>query len=552
MTDNRLKQHIASAFDGLTPQTTFEDIRRQVVAAPERRQVTMTVIKTSKTNKFAKTALTAVAACLLLAVGLFGGVYYSNNIAVDSVIDIDVNPSIELTTNKNDRVLSAEAVNHDGDDILDGMDLTKTDLKVAVNAIIGSMVQKGYVVDDHSSILVSVQNKSQQKAASIKAEVLADIDRSLGQYNIPAPVINQTVTETDDARRLAEETGISLGKAVFVKNLVSKDATLKEQELAAMSIRQLAELVVEKKLDIRDIADYDADDSIWENSADAIDEVDDDEDDEDERPVTTTTEKTTEAVTETTTKATTAAIVSLTPEQAKAKALAHAGLTADQVTFEKVQLDRDDGVTYYDVEFRAGNVEYDYEIHHVSGQVLEWDKDVDDDIPVTTKNKTTTTTQAKPTAHLMTEEEAKDKALAHAGLTAKEVTFEKVELDRDDGTPYYEVEFHKGNVEYSYDIHAVSGRVLEWDKDIDDDIPVTTKRKATTAGNRLTTREVKSIALKHAGLTSKEVVGLTAELDRDDGVTYYEVEFRKDNVEYSYEIDAVSGKILHHESEIDD
>ena len=557
MTDNRLKQRIASAFDALTPETRFEDIRTQVASAPERRQVTMTVIR-PKTNRFAKTALSAVAACLLLAAGLFGGIYYSNNIAVDSVIDIDVNPAIELTTNRNDRVLTAEAVNADGADILDGMDLTKSDLKVAVNALIGSMVQKGYVVDDTSGILVSVQNKSEQKAQTIRAEVLADIDDSLGQYNIPAPVINQTVTDTSSARELAEAEGISLGKAVFIKNLVAKDATLNEKELAPLTITQLAKLVVERNLDIRDVADYDADDSIWENIADSIEDVDeDDEDDEDDRHVTTakptttaaeTTAAPTQVKTTAATSAPTTAVVSLTTEQAKAKALAHAGLTADEVTFTKAKLERDDGVTFFDIEFRKGNVEYDYEIHHTSGKVLEWDKETDDDTPAATKRKTTTTATAKPTFSV---EPLKAAALAHAGVSADEATFTKVEYDREDGTAHYDIEFRVGNVEYEYEIDA-DGKVLSWDKDVDDDAPVTTRRKTTTSSALISTRKAKSIALNHAGLTSDQVTRLTAERDRDDGVTYYEVEFRVGNAEYSYEIDAVSGEILDWEKEIDD
>ena len=42
------------------------------------------------------------------------------------------------------------------------------------------------------------------------------------------------------------------------------------------------------------------------------------------------------------------------------------------------------------------------------------------------------------------------------------------------------------------------------------------------------------------------------ELDRDDGYTYYEVEFRVGRMEYEYEIDAYSSAILKAESDYDD
>ncbi|MBQ1934111.1 MAG: PepSY domain-containing protein, partial [Clostridia bacterium] len=41
------------------------------------------------------------------------------------------------------------------------------------------------------------------------------------------------------------------------------------------------------------------------------------------------------------------------------------------------------------------------------------------------------------------------------------------------------------------------------------------------------------------------------ELDKDDGKYVYEVSFKKDGVEYDYEIDAASGKIIEFDSEKD-
>ena len=48
--------------------------------------------------------------------------------------------------------------------------------------------------------------------------------------------------------------------------------------------------------------------------------------------------------------------------QAKAAALDHAGLSDSDVTFTKVELERDNGRAEYDVEFVSGDYEYDYKI----------------------------------------------------------------------------------------------------------------------------------------------------------------------------------------------
>ncbi|RRD95700.1 peptidase M56 [Clostridiales bacterium COT073_COT-073] len=65
-------------------------------------------------------------------------------------------------------------------------------------------------------------------------------------------------------------------------------------------------------------------------------------------------------------------------EKAKAIALAHAGLNANQVVFETAKLDTDDGVQVYDIDFKAGQVEYDYEIDAKTGNIRDFSKEIDD------------------------------------------------------------------------------------------------------------------------------------------------------------------------------
>ena len=66
------------------------------------------------------------------------------------------------------------------------------------------------------------------------------------------------------------------------------------------------------------------------------------------------------------------------------------------------------------------------------------------------------------------EEKAKEIALDKAGLKENEVSFIKVELDWDNGILRYEVEFRQGFKEYSAEIKADDGKILDWEIDIDD------------------------------------------------------------------------------------
>lgn len=65
----------------------------------------------------------------------------------------------------------------------------------------------------------------------------------------------------------------------------------------------------------------------------------------------------------------------LSREQAQAIALAHAGFTADQVSFLRTEYEIDDGVPKFEVQFRQGLREYDYEINAETGAILSYDRD---------------------------------------------------------------------------------------------------------------------------------------------------------------------------------
>lgn len=65
----------------------------------------------------------------------------------------------------------------------------------------------------------------------------------------------------------------------------------------------------------------------------------------------------------------------------------------------------------------------------------------------------------------ISEEAAWQIALEHAGLTRDQVTGTHIEFEIDDGRPEYNVEFHQGYLEYDYEIHAETGKILSYDRD---------------------------------------------------------------------------------------
>ena len=404
----------------------------------------------------------ATVACVLLGAGIFEIPYYGNNFVPDSHVDIDVNPGVEIITNKNNKVIDILSTNNDGKAVIDGMNLKNSELKVAVNALIGSMVQKGYIENDNTGILVTVRNNNQDRADKVKAEVLDDINFALYKNDVQAAVMNQTLKNTKNADKFARENNVSIGKSVFVLNLASKDSTMDARELAKMRVSDIVDLVVKKGIDIRDIVDYDYDDSIWENIADAIKDID-----------------------ENANKASAINTVALSStkkqigvEGAKQIALAHAKVALKDVTFIKAELETENGRLVYDIDFYSGNVEYDYEINAATGSILSVDWDIEDysipapepaptEVPAPAPAPTAAPAPTQPAApSTISADRAKQIALSHAGVGG--ANFIKVELDTDNGVQVYEIEFKVGNVEYEYDINAISGEIISSKSEVDD------------------------------------------------------------------------------------
>ena len=65
----------------------------------------------------------------------------------------------------------------------------------------------------------------------------------------------------------------------------------------------------------------------------------------------------------------------MTLDQAKALALIHAGLAGQKVSYDDAELDYDDGVPIYEIEFEYGAYEYEVEVHGLTGAILDFEKD---------------------------------------------------------------------------------------------------------------------------------------------------------------------------------
>lgn len=316
---SKIKKKIKGAFNNIVlPDFDMNNLekRKGMVLVKEERK------KSKKGLWITLSACVAVCVCLFIGLG-----YFNNNMKVASTIGIDVNPSITVTVNKKEKVLDVTANNDDAKIILEGMDIAGSDINVAINALIGSMVKNGYIDELANSILISVDNPNSTESEALRQKIVDELSAFINSGN-NISVVSQSITSSSDKESLANSYGISVGKLELIEKLIAKNNLYTYEELKNLSINELNLLLG----------------------------------------------STTENVT---TSGTASDKSYIGKDKALEIALSDAGVSS--VTWSEVEMDYDDGFMTYEVEFTYNNREYDYEINATTGDILESNREYDDD-----------------------------------------------------------------------------------------------------------------------------------------------------------------------------
>ena len=194
-----------------------------------------------KTRKLPKAwmGVTAMAACLLLVCGI--GLTRLDK-KTDSVVCIDVNPSIEIAVNKKDKVLGVAAINEDAKLILADMDLADTELNVALNAIMGSLYKNGYLDDVYNAVNVCVENNDTARASRLGEIISLEINNILDEKDVIGKVSTQFCVNDKETKQAASEYGISVGKYMLAQQVVT-NMEMPMEVASQLSIEELWDLL---------------------------------------------------------------------------------------------------------------------------------------------------------------------------------------------------------------------------------------------------------------------------------------------------------------------
>lgn len=445
-----------------------------------------------KESKSMRGLVVSLLAVCILCVGVLVIDKTKQDNNVFATINFDVNPSIEIKINKSSEVIDYSSYNEDGTKILDNMDLKGVKLDVATNAIIGSLYKNGYITSENNSILISVFNEDN---SHVELDgIVSEIDEYLNNNNINSSVISQEVKLNDQLKETASKYNVSLGKVKLINRLIEVNPLYNFDDLVKLNTNELNLLINDSKNNVVDVKTYgDASTKKYIGESKALDVV-----------------------------------------------YKHAKVNEKDVSNLEINMDYDDGVMVYDIEFYYNKLEYDYEINALNGNIVDYEHDKEVNVSVKP--------ESSDKKNYISKVDARDIVLKRAGVT--KVNDYEIEFEYQAGVAVYEIDFETTTKSYEIIMNALTGEIIYYDVENEEDDDMDEGKVPSQNDNKTTyisKSKAKSIALNDAGVS--KYYDYEIETDTVNGVRVYEISFETSTKEYEYTINAKTGKIINREVE---
>lgn len=390
LTDQEVEYMLAKAVVQQVP-----DIYQQASSAPI---TPLTVVDEIVPRQFPRQRLRwqrLAAACVLLVLcagGIFSWLWFSTK----AVVSIDVNPSVALSLNRFEYVIDTQAGNTDGAEVLDDLSLKNLKLSTALDALMGAMSRKGYL-DDQAQISVFVDGSDDDFNRELYDEITDDLahlapdavtqvgESATNEQTTEQTAGNEQTTEQPSAEQTTEQpaTDQTTEQPATEQPITGQTGEQQPQQSASITEEQAKEIAASHAgVAVADLTFHSVsleeddgrrvyDVEFYSGSTEYDYEIDAATGDilsydNDVENFSIPQQQSTQG---------TATGSYIGDDAAKAAALQRAGLTEDQVRWEKCELDEDDGRFSYELEFSSGQHEYECEVEAFTGEILKFEQD---------------------------------------------------------------------------------------------------------------------------------------------------------------------------------
>lgn len=189
------------------------------------------VEKKKKQSTFRRKIAAIAASAVLIATVGGGGIVYATPYGT---VSIDVNPSIEYTINRFDRVLQVTGVNEEGQAVINAIGRNKLlnrTINTALSTTINQMEADGYLTEEDDPVVLSSETGSEQHSAELASSLEMHFSPQMEVYSL-------TVTQAEVAS--AHEKGITAGKMHFIREIEREEPeTFREEDWIGRPVKDL-------------------------------------------------------------------------------------------------------------------------------------------------------------------------------------------------------------------------------------------------------------------------------------------------------------------------
>lgn len=237
MKRTEIKQSLRRSM-GVLPRPDFDYIANAPIhRMQEHDYITRQEEPGAKSMRTARAAITSVClATCMLVFGLFG----FQNWMEYQTIDLDVNPSFEITTNRKNEVIKVKGINEEAQAIL-ADDYRGQSLSDTLNRILAAIDSGGYLEATDNAVLVSVSAAGD--AAPTGKEISETVQSALSDLGIPGSVYTQELIQAGEIESQAQALGISQGKMQLIQVITGQLDGYSAEKLAGYTIADLVEII---------------------------------------------------------------------------------------------------------------------------------------------------------------------------------------------------------------------------------------------------------------------------------------------------------------------
>lgn len=173
-------------------------------------------VELNKMKKFTRKTIMRIASVAAVVVLLSIGAWAQ--FSPYSYVSLDVNPSVEYTLNRFDKVLDVNAVNDDGEEILTDLDLKNKTIDEAVKETVEEIAGSEFVDEDGEiGLVITTSSDDPEKAEELAEELQDDAEEVVDESGIEADI--EILSVGKERVLAARAIGVTPGKLNLVEKL---------------------------------------------------------------------------------------------------------------------------------------------------------------------------------------------------------------------------------------------------------------------------------------------------------------------------------------------